>query len=115
MAGEVLGNCKGDLKDSFEEGSGSGTALIFHFLRLHFFNLRELFTFNSGTSYNRAALQNSPWGAYKPEQVWESATQGPLSLPRDLQQRKSRPARSYTCSLDSQAILNFKKQIFYEN
>lgn len=95
MAGEVLGNCTGDLKDSFEQGLGSGTALSFHFLRLHFFNLRELFTFNSGTSYNRAALQNSPWGAYKPKQVWESAAQGPLSLPSDLQKRKSHPARSY--------------------
>lgn len=64
------------LKGNLEKRFISGTALIFHFLSLHFFNLGELLTFKKGTSYNRAALQNSPWGAYEPEQVWESAAQG---------------------------------------
>ena len=83
------------LKDSLEKRLVSGTALISHFLSLHFFNLGQLLTFKKGTSYNRAALQNSPWGTYEPERVWESAAQGLQSSSSDLQKGKSHPARCY--------------------
>lgn len=48
------------LKDILRKRSVSVTALIFPFLSLHFFNLKEVLTFKKGTSYNRAALQNTP-------------------------------------------------------
>lgn len=73
------------LKDSLGKRIVSDTAFILHFLSLHFFNLGELLTVKKGTSYDRAALRNSPWGAYEPEQVWESAAQGPQSSSSDLQ------------------------------
>lgn len=83
------------LNDSLEKKSGSGKALIFHFLSLQFFNLGELLTLKKRTSHNRVALENSPWGAYEPEHVWESVAQGPRSSSSDLQKGKVHPARCY--------------------
>jgi len=52
-------------------------------------------TFKKGIIHNKAALQNSPWGAYEPEKAWESAVPGPQSSSNDLKKGKSHPARGY--------------------
>ena len=105
------------LKDSSEKRLVSGTALISHFLSLHFFNLGQLLTFKKGTSYNRAALQNSPWGTYKPERVWESNFVG--SRPTVIIQRSAKRKKS-SCQMLPRALparlpMNFKKQSLYED
>lgn len=80
MAEMVLGNCMEDLLPSGDLTRQLGKEIRFRysvnlsfFLVYIFFNPGELLTSSDRTSYNRAALQNSPWGVYKAEQVWESA------------------------------------------
>lgn len=75
----VLGNCveekpSGDLTRQLgKEIRFRYSVNLSFFLVYIFFNPGELLTSSDRTSYSRAALQNSPWGVYKAEQVWESA------------------------------------------